>query len=79
MALVEFCTKDPVRLNNETDKTFEKCDEFYKMIRQVYEKWNLSLVAKITGLPDKDHHMAHLLDTLREDVQHIHQKEFVNK
>ena len=54
MALLEFCRKSSVRLNNEISKTLEKCDEFYKKMHQVHEKCQLYLVAKITDLPDKD-------------------------
>ena len=79
MTLMEFCRKYFVRLNNGFDKTLEKCDEFYKMIDQVYEKCNISLATNITNLLDKDQHMAHLQDRLEEDAQHIQKMEFVNK
>ena len=79
MTLMEFYRKAFVRLNNGIDKNLEKCDEFYKMIYQVQKKCKLSLVAKITDLPDIDQHMAHLQDRLEEDVQHIQKVEFVNK
>ena len=47
-------------LNNEIDKTLEKCDEFYKNIRQVHEKFHLSLVVKFTDLSNKDQHIMNL-------------------
>ena len=62
MALLEFCRKSSMRLNNEISKTLEKCDDIYKKIHQVHEKCHISLVAKITDLPNKDQHMAHLQD-----------------
>ena len=62
MALLYFGRKASVRLNNEINKTLEKCNEFYKNIRQIHKKCNLSLVAKITDLPNKDQRMAHLQD-----------------
>ena len=79
MALLEFCRKYFVRLNNEIDNTLEKCNDFYKKIRRFYEKCKLSLETKITDLPDKDQHMAHLQDRIQEDVQHIQKMEVVNK
>ena len=79
MELLEFCRKASVRLNNEIDKTLEKCDELYKKIHQVYKKWNLSLATNITDLLDKYQHMEHLKYKLQEDVQHIQKMEVVNK
>ena len=79
MALPEFCRKDSVRLNNEIDKTMEKCTEFYKKINQVNDKCHLSLATKITDLPNKDQHLVYLQDRLQEDVQYIQKVEVVNK
>ena len=79
MALLEFCRKSSVRLNNEIAKTLQKCDDFYKKIRQVHEKCQLYLVAKITDLPKKDQHMTHLQDRLQEDVQYLQKIEVVNE
>ena len=79
MALLEFCRKASVRLNNEIAKTLKKCDDFYKKIHQVHDKCHLSWVAKITDLPSKDHHMVHLQDTLKEDIQYIQKIEVVNE
>ena len=79
MALMEFCKKASVRLNNEIEKTLEKCIEFYKKICQVHKKCQLDLTAKITDLPNKDQHIAYLQDRLQEDVQYIQKMEVVNE
>ena len=54
LALLDFCRKASVRLNNEIEKTLEKCMEFYKKMRQVHEICQLSSDAKINDFPNKD-------------------------
>ena len=75
MALLEFCRKDSVRLNNEIEKTLEKCIDLYKNIRQVHEECHLYLAANINDLPNKDQHRVYLQDRLQEYVQFIQKME----
>ena len=64
MALFEFFRKNSIRLNNEIDKTMEKCTEFYKNISQFHDKCHLSLAEKIIDLPNNDQNLVYLQDRL---------------
>ena len=79
MALLEFCRKASVRLNNGIEKTLEKCTNFYKKMRQVQDRCQLSSTAKINDFPNKDQHVVYLQDRLHEDEQYIQKLEIINE
>ena len=79
MALLDFCRKDLVRLNNEIENTLEKCMEFYKKMHHVHDRCHLSLTAKINDFPNKDQHVVYLQDRLHEDEQYIQKLEIINE
>ena len=71
IALLEFCRKSSWLLSRDIYKTVIKCEGFYKKIHQLHEKCHIPLVPKITNLPGKYQHMAHLQDRLQEDIKYI--------
>ena len=75
MALFEFCKKNSIRLNNEIDKTKEKCIEFYIKISEVHDQCQISLAAQTTDIPNKDQHLAYMQDIIQDDVQYIQKME----
>ena len=79
MALLDFSRKAARRLSIEISKTTEKCEDFYKKIHQVHEKFQIPLVPKITDLPGKYQNMVHLQDTLEEDIEYIRKIESFNE
>ena len=79
IALLEFCRKVARRLSNDISKIVEKCEEFYKKIHQVHKKCQIPLVPKITDLPGKYQHMAHLQDRLQEYIEYIRKVESFNE
>ena len=79
MTLLQFCRKASVRLNNEIEKTLEKCTKFYKKMRQVQDRFQLSSAAKINGFTNKDQHVAYLQDRLHKDEQYIQKMEIINE
>ena len=79
MVLLEFCRKSSVILNNEVEKTMDKCTKFYKKMRQVHNKCQVSSDAKFNDFSDKDQHMAYLQDRLHEDEQNIQKIEIISE
>ena len=79
MELPDFCRKALERLNNEIEKTLEKCTEFYKNMRQVHDRCHIYSAAKINDFPNKDRHVAYLHDILHEDEQYIQKIEIINE
>ena len=79
IALLEFYRKASLRLRKKNSKTIEKCEDFYRNIHQVHEKYQIPLVPKIIDLPRKDEHVTHLQEILEEDIQYIQKIEVFNK
>ena len=54
--------------------------KFYnKKMREVYDRCQLSSLAKINEFQNKDQHVAYLHDKLIEDEKHIQKLEIINE
>ena len=57
LLLLDFGSKEAVRLNTTTEKTMEKCKEFYKKICMTHNKATTTQIQEFLG---KDQHLKNL-------------------
>ena len=65
LALLNFSSKVPVRLNTAIEKTVEKCKEFYKKMCMTYNRCQASAATQVYEFPSREQHLKNIQDELQ--------------
>ena len=79
LALLDFSSKEVVRLNTTIENTMEKCKEFYKKMCTTHNRCQALETTQVQDFLDKDQHLKNLQDKLQIYKQSIQKIERIGE
>ena len=79
LALLDFSSKEAVRLNTTIEKTVENYKEFYKKMCTTHNRCQALETTQVQDFLDKDQHLKNLQDKLETSEQRIQKIENIGE